>query len=301
MPGGLVVARVAGVAVLAEDAQRARDLGPRAGRRVGVEVRLVDDDQVGQLHHALLDRLQVVAGVRQLHQHEHVRHARRGRLALADADRLDDDDVVAGRLANQHRLARLLGHPAQRAAGGTGPDVGLLVHGQLLHPSLVAEDRAAGDAAGRIDGQHRDAVALLDQVQAEHFDERALADAGHAADGDPERGAGVRQQCREHLVALGPVVRAGRFQQRDRLGDGAALRRPARGQHLPGQGHGLAHRARPSTIRSASRCAHGAYKAAPGWKPSGASSAGSAVQRSEQKPSPFSRAHPPSAVSSPAA
>jgi hypothetical protein len=42
---------------------------------VGVDVGLVDDHQVGQFHHALLDGLQVVAGVGQLQQHEHVGHA----------------------------------------------------------------------------------------------------------------------------------------------------------------------------------------------------------------------------------
>ena len=62
---------------------------------------LLIDDEIGELHHALLDRLQVVAGVRQLQQHEHVGHAGDRGLALADADRLDDDDVVAGRLARR--------------------------------------------------------------------------------------------------------------------------------------------------------------------------------------------------------
>jgi hypothetical protein len=81
-----------------------------------VEVGLVDDHQVGQLHHALLDGLQVVAGVGQLQQHEHVGHAGHRGLALADADGLDDHHVVARRLADQHRLARLLGHAAERAA-----------------------------------------------------------------------------------------------------------------------------------------------------------------------------------------
>ena len=66
------------------------DLRRGARRGVGVEVGLVDDDQVGQLHHALLDRLQVVAGVGQLQQHEHVGHAGDRGLALADADGLDD-------------------------------------------------------------------------------------------------------------------------------------------------------------------------------------------------------------------
>ena len=46
-----------------------------------------------------------------------------------------------------------------------------------LHPRLVAQDRAAGDGAGRVHRQHRDPVALADEVQAQGLDERRLADA----------------------------------------------------------------------------------------------------------------------------
>ena len=60
---------------VADELQRRLDLADGARRRRRVEVGLVDDDQVGQLHDALLDRLQVVAGVGQLQQHEHVGHA----------------------------------------------------------------------------------------------------------------------------------------------------------------------------------------------------------------------------------
>jgi hypothetical protein len=61
---------VVGVAVQAEQAQRAGDLRPGARGGGFVEVGLVDDHQVGQFHHALLDGLQVVARVGQLQQHE---------------------------------------------------------------------------------------------------------------------------------------------------------------------------------------------------------------------------------------
>jgi hypothetical protein len=49
-----------------------------------------------------------------------------------------------------------------------------------LHPGLVAEDRAARHARARIDREHRDAHAALDEVQAERLDEGRLADAGNA-------------------------------------------------------------------------------------------------------------------------
>ena len=208
--------------MLAEQPQRRGDLRLGPGGRVRVEVGLVDQHQIGQLHHALLDRLQLVAGIGQLHQHEHVGHAGHRHLALADADRLDDHHVVAGRLEHQHRLARLLGHAAQRAARRAGPDIGLRMHRQMLHAGLVAQDGAARDRRRRIDGQHRHAVALVDQVQAQRLDQGRLADARHTAQAESERVAGVRQQGRQQGVRLRAVVGAGRLQQGDGLGDRAA-------------------------------------------------------------------------------
>ena len=49
-------------------------------RRGGVDVALVEDDDVGELDDAFLDGLQVIAGIGQLQQNEHVRHSGNGRL-----------------------------------------------------------------------------------------------------------------------------------------------------------------------------------------------------------------------------
>lgn len=66
-------------------------------------------------------------------------------------------------------------------------------------------------------------MALPDQMEAQRLDEGRLADTGHAGDAEPEGLAGVRQQRREQFVGLGAVIGARGFEQRDRLGDGAAL------------------------------------------------------------------------------
>ena len=223
------------VAVLTQQAQRRGDLRARPGGGRLVEVGLVDHHQVGQLHHALLDGLQVVAGIGQLQQHEHVGHSGHRDLALADADGLDDHHVVARRLGHQHRLARLLGHAAQRARGRAGADVGALVDRQPLHAGLVAEDGAARDAGRRVDRQHRDAVAALHQEQPQALDEGRLADPRHARDAQPQRAAAVRQQRVDQFVGAQPVVLARGFEQRDGLGDGTALHRPVRAEHAVDQ------------------------------------------------------------------
>ena len=66
-------------------------------------------------------------------------------------------------------------------------------------------------------------MTLLDQEQAERFDERRFADTGHAGNAEAERLPGVGQQRREELVGLRAMVGAGGFEKGDGLGDGSAL------------------------------------------------------------------------------
>jgi hypothetical protein len=69
VPDGVVVVGVIRVAVQAKQPQ-ADDVIWACARvaAAGIDFRLVDDHQVGELHHTLLDGLQVVAGVGQLQQ-----------------------------------------------------------------------------------------------------------------------------------------------------------------------------------------------------------------------------------------
>ena len=63
----------------------------------------------------------------------------------------------------------------------------------------------------------------VDQEQAERFDEGRLADAGDAGDAQAHRVAGVGEKRVEQGVGSMAVVGAGGFEERDGLGDGAAL------------------------------------------------------------------------------
>ena len=92
-------------------------------------------------------------------QQEQVDHVGDRDLGLADADGLDDHDVEAGRLAQQHRLAGAPGHAAELVPPGEGRMNASGWRDELGHAGLVAEDRAAGARARRVDGEHRDPVA----------------------------------------------------------------------------------------------------------------------------------------------
>ena len=112
------------------------------------------------------------------HQHEEeVGQVGHRRLRLPDADRLHQNHVETGRLAEQHGLAGLRRDAAERAGGGGGADEGVGIDRELRHPRLVAENRAAGAGRGRIDGQHRHLVAPRRQQGSQRVDGGGLADA----------------------------------------------------------------------------------------------------------------------------
>ena len=74
-------------------------------------------------------------------------------LALAHADRLDQDPVEPRRIEQVAHFARGRGQAAEGAAAGHAPDVDALVEGDGFHADAVAQQGAAGERAG---GIHRD-------------------------------------------------------------------------------------------------------------------------------------------------
>ena len=102
-------------AALGAEREHAADLADhRVGQRV---VGLVDDDDVGDLHDAGLQRLDRVARAGHQHEHDGVGVVDDVDLGLADADRLEEDVVLAGGVHQQRGLQRRLAEPAERARG----------------------------------------------------------------------------------------------------------------------------------------------------------------------------------------
>ncbi len=183
-----------------------------------------------------LHPLQFVSGAREHQQEEEVGHRPDGGFGLSDADGFDEDVLVAGRLAEQHRLAGPARDAAEVPARRGRTDERPVVGGEPLHPRLVPENAAARDRTGRIDGEDRDGFAeFARQVGAERFDEAALADAWHAGDADAARAAGVRQA---RLDDLGRQVDVGgqvALHERDRAGEHGAIAVADAGQVLGGR------------------------------------------------------------------
>ncbi len=125
-----------------------------------VAVGLVDDVHVADLQDSGLGRLDAVAHAGG--EEDHRRVGLRGDLdlGLADADRLHEDHVAARRVQDADRLRGRPGESAEVAARRHGADVHAGVGGVLGHPDAVAEQRAAGERRGRVDGEDADPLAL---------------------------------------------------------------------------------------------------------------------------------------------
>jgi hypothetical protein len=189
-------------------------------------VGLVDDEDVGDLEDARLDRLDAVAHARRQQDQGGVGEAGDRHLGLTDADGLDEDDVEARAVQHPDHLRGGGGQAAEVPARGHRSDVDAGVGGVLLHPHPVAQDGAAREGARRVDRQHRHPLALGAEGRDQGRGGGGLADARGARQSDHLGGAGAGRERRRHVAHLGAAVFHGgdESSQRPRVAVGGATR-----------------------------------------------------------------------------
>ncbi len=152
---------------------------PHVAQRVlrALAVELVDRHEIGEVEHVDLLELRRRAELGRHHVERHVDERRDRGVALADARRLDDHDVERRDLARGDHVGERLAHFAAGVARGERAHVDVRMLDRV-HPDAIAQERAAGLAARRIDRDDRDPQAVL-LVEPEAPDdlvgERALA------------------------------------------------------------------------------------------------------------------------------
>ena len=217
--------------VARDQRQHRLDLGHHAIDSLAVG--LVHDEDVGDLHDAGLERLHLVAQPRHEDHHAHVGGAHDLDLVLADADRLDQDHVLARGREHRDDVIGGRGEAAQVPARGHRADEDAGVGGVRLHPDPVAEDRAAAEGRARVHGDDADALPFGPQQRREPVHERRLARAGRAGDPDHERAARVREERGQQRLRLRGLV----LDQADRARHGPRVPRAHaldQAQGLPG-------------------------------------------------------------------
>ena len=115
---------------------------------------LVDHEDVGDLHEAGLVGLDAVAPSGVHDHHGGVGLAGDLHLHLPDPDGLHDDPRLPHGIEQADGLRHGQGQAAELAPGGHRPDEHPRVRGVVLHADAVAEDGAAAEGRGRVDGQH---------------------------------------------------------------------------------------------------------------------------------------------------
>jgi hypothetical protein len=170
-------------------------------------VALVHDEHVGDVHDAGLHELDVIAGERLEHQHRRVGQVRYLDLALADADRLDEDQVEQVP-QEPRRGPRAPADAAEIALRRLRAEEDPPFADREADTDAIPEERTAGVEARRIDREHGDAHGrvALDQMEGDAADERRLAGAGRAREPDHPALRRRRGERREER-GLGPARR----------------------------------------------------------------------------------------------
>ena len=159
---------------------------PQVADRPGgdrAEVGLGHDQHVGHLHDPGLQELQDVAGAGLDHDRDGVGRLGHLGLGLADADRLDHDDVE-GRRERVGGGARRGGEAAEPPARRHRADEEPAVARIGVDPRAVAEQRAARALRGRVDGEHGDAPPARPPGACQRAQQRGLPRARRAGDAD---------------------------------------------------------------------------------------------------------------------
>ena len=136
------------------EVQHVLEIAPGLGR--ALSVRLVDDEDVGDLEQAGFAGLDGVPPAGGHHHDRGVSRAGDLHLHLAHADGLNQDGPPAGGSQHADRRGSGDGQPALVAPGGHRPDEHPVVQGVPLHADAVAQNGATGEGRRRIHREHAD-------------------------------------------------------------------------------------------------------------------------------------------------
>ena len=171
-----------------------------SGKHV-VTVGLVDYDDIGHLHYAALDALQLISCSSERDEHQEVNHAVDGNFRLANSHRFDKDVSVSSGLTQQDRIAGALRYTSMSTARWRGADKGHVAGGKKSHARLIAEDTPSAELAAGVDGKYRNLLtAFANQMLSESFDQAAFACSGDSGHSYPDGVSAGGQAFVEDLI-----------------------------------------------------------------------------------------------------
>ena len=169
-------------------------------------VRLVHDEEVGDLQDAGLDGLHLIAQARRLDHDGGVRGAGDVYLRLADSHRFHQDAVEPGRVQHGDHVGSGVRQSAQAAARGHAADEDARIASQVAHAHPVPQQRTAGEGAGRVHGNDAHRLAHGPVGPGQRVDQGGFAGPRRTGHADNVRAAGVRVERGQQSVRLQPII-----------------------------------------------------------------------------------------------
>src|SRR5689334_9568906 len=202
-------------------------------------IRLVDDEDVGDLHEPCLQRLYRVTRFWYEHDDARVRGARDVQLTLANADRLDEYLLDSKGVEHVGDLTRRGRQTAERSPRRHRPNEDAGIESNGFHTDPIAEQRTAGKGRCRVDGDDADGMSRRAVRGDERRRQCALPRTGRASNADSSRAAesrvkGCEQAFESLTMILDDAHRAGerRLPSPIELGEQVVMhRRRCRGGH----------------------------------------------------------------------
>ena len=114
------------------------------------EVCLINDQNVGDLQDASLDRLDIVSQTGSFDHQSRMRQPGYIHLRLPRSNGFDQDNFISSRIQNLDHTGSGARQPAQRAARGHRSDENASITRQIAHANAVSEQGASSKWTGRI-------------------------------------------------------------------------------------------------------------------------------------------------------
>ena len=170
---------------------------------VGGAIGLVHHEHVSDFHQTGLVGLDGVAPTRVHHHHGGIGRTDDVGLHLTHPHGLHHNPIATHGRQHHQGVTGGTGQPTEVTPGGHGPYVHTVIACDVAHAHAVAQDGAAAERAGRIDGQYGHGPPTAAQFPAQGGGQRALPRARRPGDADGHRGRALSGQLERYLQHLG--------------------------------------------------------------------------------------------------
>src|SRR5262245_46906697 len=151
------------------------------------KISFVDNDNMSDFQQPGFHRLDLIAQTGCYDCYNGVSDINNVHFVLTDTNRLDQNDLVPGRLQYQCGIAGGLGESSMMTTSGHAPDIDPAIERMFLHPDAIAQQGSTRDGAADIDSQDPDLQTCTSICGNELSEQRALACSRITGDPDHNR------------------------------------------------------------------------------------------------------------------